>query len=248
MQQFSYQLYSSREFPPLTDTLRMLADLGYTQVEGFGGSYNDLAALTDGLSKAALTMPTGHISLDMLENEPDKALEIAQAIGMKYVYCPHIEASQRPDNAGDWLAFGQRIEKAGEVLRAAGIGFGWHNHDFEFVPQADGSIPMEEVFKGGPSLSWEADIAWIVRGGADPFDWIDRYGDRISTVHIKDIAPEGDCLDEDGWADVGFGTMDWKALWSALSKTPAEYFVMEHDKPSDHARFASRSINTVRAL
>ena len=45
-------------------------------------------------------------------------------------------------------------------------------------------------------------MAWIVRGGADPFEWIKRYADRIASVHIKDIAPAGECEDEDGWADV----------------------------------------------
>ena len=34
MTDFSYQLYSSRNFPPLADTLRMVAEVGYTQVEG----------------------------------------------------------------------------------------------------------------------------------------------------------------------------------------------------------------------
>ena len=35
----SYQLYSSRNFPPLADTLRMLRTAGYEAVEGFGGIY-----------------------------------------------------------------------------------------------------------------------------------------------------------------------------------------------------------------
>lgn len=36
MTAFSYQLYSSRNFPPLAATLTMLADLGYAEVEGYG--------------------------------------------------------------------------------------------------------------------------------------------------------------------------------------------------------------------
>ena len=31
MTDFSYQLYSSRNFPPLADTLKMLARLGYSR-------------------------------------------------------------------------------------------------------------------------------------------------------------------------------------------------------------------------
>ena len=42
---FSYQLYSSRNFPPLSDTLKMLAEVGYAGAEGFGGLYADAAGL-----------------------------------------------------------------------------------------------------------------------------------------------------------------------------------------------------------
>ncbi|MEP0453477.1 MAG: sugar phosphate isomerase/epimerase, partial [Roseibium sp.] len=67
-------------------------------------------------------------------------------------------------------------------------------------------------------------------------------GDRLSAVHVKDIAPNGECEDEDGWADVGQGTMDWKKLNETLKATKAQLFIMEHDKPSDATRFAQRSI------
>jgi hypothetical protein len=46
-----------------------------------------------------------------------------------------------------------------------------------------------------------ADLAWIVRGHADPVAEIKRYASRIVSAHIKDIAPAGQCADEDGWAD-----------------------------------------------
>ena len=41
MTDYSYQLYSSRNFGPLPDTLKMVADLGYTQVEGYGALLGD---------------------------------------------------------------------------------------------------------------------------------------------------------------------------------------------------------------
>ena len=248
MSDLSYQLYSSRNFPPLEDTLTMLADLGYTQVEGYGGLYDDPDGLAAALKQAGLTMPSGHFGLDVLEGDPDQVLKIAKAVGMSSIYCPHIGPEQRASDAAGWREFGARLERAGAPYREAGIKFGWHNHDFEFVTQADGSVPMEEILAGGPGLSWEADIAWIVRGGGDPFDWISRHGARIDAVHVKDIAKEGECVDEDGWDDVGHGTMDWKGLLEALKDTPTTLFVMEHDNPNDHQRFASRSIEAVRAL
>ena len=114
------------------------------------------------------------------------------------------------------------------------------------MPLADGSLPQDHIFAGGPDLEWEADIAWIIRGGADPLAWIKTYGDRITAVHVKDIAPKGDNLAEDGWADVGYGTVDWAELMVALRGTACENFVMEHDNPADHGRFASRSITSAK--
>ena len=249
MTEFSYQLYSSRNFPPLSDTLRMLAEAGYAGVEGYGALYADpgkVAELVAHLEGSGLTMPTGHFSLEMLENDPARVLEIARAVGIERLYCPHIAADRRPADRAGWTAFGRRLHDAGRPFRDAGLGFGWHNHDFEFHPLPDGTLPLDAIFEGGPGLEWEADIAWVIRGGADPLHWIATHGERITAVHVKDIAPEGENTDEDGWADVGQGSIDWKALLAVLRETPARHFVMEHDNPSDDARFARRSLAAAR--
>lgn len=242
---YSYQLYSSRNFPPLAATLKMLAETGYKDTEGFGGLYADAAKLAEmaaGLKANGLAMSTGHFSLDQIEKTPDFVIEIARTLGMKKVYCPYVMPADRPTDGAGWRAFGARLEQAGKPIVAAGYGFGWHNHDFEFVGGPDGRVPMFEILAGGPSLEWEMDVAWVVRGGADPFAWIKAYGSRISSAHVKDIAPRGENLAEDGWADVGHGTVDWKGLIAALKGVGCDYFVMEHDNPADDRRFASRSL------
>jgi sugar phosphate isomerase/epimerase len=250
MTDYSYQLYSSRNFPPLPETLKMLAGLGYAGVEGYGALYADrdkVAELVANLKDSGLTMPTGHFSLDMLEQEPDRVLGIARALGIERLYCPYLVAERRPADREGWTAFGRRLQAAGKPYRDAGLGFGWHNHDFEFRALPDGSTPQAAIFEGGPDLEWEADIAWVIRGGADPFDWIDRLGDRITAVHVKDIAPDGENADEDGWTDVGQGTVDWKALLEALRPRGIRHFVMEHDNPADDARFARRSLAAAKS-
>ncbi len=245
MAPFSYQLYSSRKFPPLSETLTMLAKAGYQQVEGFGGLFADpaaVAALKESLSATGLEMPSGHFGLDMVENAHDVVLDIARTMNIQAVIMPSISPQDRPRDSDDWRAFGRRLEKAGKPFRDAGLVFGYHNHAFEFQPTPSGEIPMELLLEGGLTLKWEIDVAWVVRGGADPLDWIAAHADRIVAAHIKDIAPAGRNEDEDGWADVGHGTMDWPAIMTALRRTPCRYFVMEHDNPSDDRRFAERSI------
>lgn len=252
MTAFSYQLYSSRNFPPLADTFAMLKKHGYDQVEGYGALYDSLdggvEALKRDLDEAGLTMPSAHFGLAMLENDPDRALTIAGVLGLEAIYCPYLEPEERPTDAEGWAAFAKRLDRAGQPLRDAGLIFGWHNHDFEFRPAEDGSIPQEVMLETAPDLSWEADVAWIVRGGAEPLIWIERYGERISAVHIKDIAPAGGNADEDGWADVGHGSVDWPKLMATLRETPARYFIMEHDNPKDDERFASRSIRSAKTI
>lgn len=248
---FSYQLYSSRNFPPLEATLKMLAGIGYTAVEGYGGLYADedkLAATSAAVKASGLKMPTGHFGIDMLEKSPDFTLKVAKTLGIKRIYCPHLMPDQRPTDGPGWRAFGARLQAASRPYVAAGIGFGWHNHDFEFKATPDGAIPQAEILAGGPALEWEIDVAWVIRGGADPIQWIRRHGPRITAAHVKDIAPAGQNADEDGWADVGQGTVDWPSIMSALHASGCQNFVMEHDNPSDHQRFASRSLASVRKI
>jgi sugar phosphate isomerase/epimerase len=245
MTDFSYQLYCSRNFPPLSETLKMVAAAGYRNVEGYGALYADeakVAELNQHLAASGLKMPTGHFGIDQLEQEPDRVLEIARAVGIETIYCPFLMPDQRPDSGKGWHAFGQRLQQAGAPYRDAGLGFGWHNHDFEFRRTADGALPITAIFEGGPDLEWEADIAWVIRGGADPLEWIRALGKRITAVHVKDIAPAGENADEDGWADVGHGTVDWKGLMAALRSTAARHFIVEHDNPNDLGRLITRSI------
>ena len=248
---FSYQLYSSRNFPPLAATLKMLAEVGYKDTEGFGGLYSDeatLSALAEGLKANGLTMSTGHFGLPMIETNPDFVIQIAKAVGMKKVFCPYVMPADRPSNGTGWKEFGARLQQAGAQLNAAGLGFGWHNHDFEFAGCADGTVPMHQILQGGPELEWEMDVAWVVRGGSDPLAWIDAFKGRITAAHVKDIAPKGENLAEDGWADLGHGTVDWKTIMAALKAAGVQYYVMEHDNPADDRRFATRSLANGKAL
>lgn len=243
---WSYQLYSSRNHTPWSDVLKGLAKAGYKRVEGFGGVYDDPKSFRAELKKNGLTMPTAHFSVDMLEKDFAKAASIAKALGVRIMVCPYLLPEDRPSTRKGWEQFGNRLAKIAKRASDAGFGFAWHNHDFEFCLLPDGSSPMRLILDASPAIGWEVDIAWIVRGGADPAPWIAAYGPRIVAVHVKDIAPNGQNLDQDGWSDVGHGVVDWKGLYKLLkSKTKARHFIMEHDNPADATKFAKRSISSV---
>lgn len=243
---FSYQLYSSRNHGPLDATLAMLVKAGYQEVEGFGGVYDKPAALRELLDKNGLAMPTGHFSIEMMEKKKSEVLKIARTAGMNTLIVPYIMADERPKSSRGWKEFGKRLNRIAQTYRQEGFGVAWHNHDFEFHKLKDGSTPHELIFANAPQLDWEIDVAWIVRGKTDPLKWIKRYAGIITVAHVKDIAKAGTKTDEDGWDDVGHGTMKWKSYMAALAGTRCMHWVLEHDKPSDDGRFARRSIAAAR--
>ncbi len=245
MAAISYQLYCSRNFPPLGDTLSMLAQTGYTAVEGYGGLYADAGGLAAALNSAGLAMPTGHFGLDMVEGDASTAIQTARTLGIGTVIVPYVAPDARPADAAGWLAFGQRLHEAGKPILDAGLVFGWHNHAFEFDTLGGADLPMDLILQGAPDLSMELDLGWVRVAGHDPVAWIEKLGKRMVAAHIKDIAPDGENMDEDGWADVGHGIIDWAPIKAALDAAGVTRFVVEHDNPKDHARFAARSLATV---
>jgi sugar phosphate isomerase/epimerase len=243
---YSYQLYSARNEKSLDDTLKTLKQLGYAQVEGWGGQFTDPAALASSVKNAGLAMPTAHMGFTQLQDTA-AALKMADTVGISTLYCPAPPSADYRDGKADWAQLAADLGKIADAVTAAGKGFGYHNHHWEFVKLSGGKTPMELILEASPNVQWEMDLAWVVKAGEDPVAWMEKLGNRISAIHVKDIAPEGQNADEDGWADVGQGTLDWKKLLAdAKAKTKAQYYVMEHDKPSDAIRFARRSIAAVK--
>ena len=243
---YSYQLYSARNEKSLDDTLKTLKQLGYAQVEGWGGQFADPAALAQSVKNAGLAMPTAHLGFTQLQ-DTDAALKMADTVGISTLYSPAPPSADYREGKADWARLAADLGKIADTITAAGKGFGYHNHHWEFVKLSGGKTPMELILEASPNMQWEMDLAWVVKAGEDPVAWMDKLGNRISAIHVKDIAPAGENADEDGWADVGQGTLDWKKLLAdARAKTKAQYYVMEHDKPSDAIRFARRSIAAVK--
>lgn len=236
------QLYSMRDCTDQIALLAQLPSLGITTVEGYGGVYGDVAAYRAAMDANGVSMPSGHMGLHDIEADFEATMKIIEILGITRVFAPYLEEKDRPDTAVGWAVLGKRLNDAGQKYAERGITFGWHNHDFEFFTLADGSIPMDVLLDAAPDISWEADLAWILRGGRDPIEYIQRYGNRLSAIHVKDIAADGANLNEDGWADLGAGTMDWAALLQACRSASNDLiYALEHDKPSDPVGYASRS-------
>jgi sugar phosphate isomerase/epimerase len=60
-------------------------------------------------------------------------------------------------------------------------------------------------------------------------------------VHVKDLAAPGADPAEEGWSNVGAGTLDWPELWREAMALGVKWMVLEHDKPKDPIAFAAAS-------
>ena len=242
----SFQLYSARSLEDQHGFLKTLAGLGYTQVEGYGGVYDAPEQYREAMDAAGITMPSGHFALSDLENSFVHQMALAKKLGIQRIYVPYLAVEDRPKESAGYKAIAQRMSVLGEKIQAEGFEFGWHNHDFEMESLADGGIPMEILLTEAPGISWEGDMAWVHYAGADPFEWVNKFGSRLSSVHVKDVAVAGEKADEDGWADVGDGVIDWKSLIAEIrAVAPNALIIVEHDKPSDVMRFATTSFKNL---
>ena len=231
----------------------MLSSLGYASVEGYGGMVDSAAGLDARQLKSQLedcgfTMPTCHIGIEQLEQSQKEVVMLANTLGIEKIFVPAIAEKERTTNADDWKSLAGRLQKLNQSYSNEGLTVGWHNHAFEFNATDNGELPLDILMENAPDIELELDLAWAVIGKQDPLALLDKYGKRIVAAHIKDLAASGECTDEDGWADVGHGTMDWSGLHAELTKQGVQYFVMEHDNPSDHQRFATQSINFCNKL
>jgi sugar phosphate isomerase/epimerase len=223
----------------------MLSDLGVKNVEPFGGLFADADALSAALTENHLSAPTAHVGAPSWRNDFDAIVGKLKMFGVRTAFMPAVPPDERVQGLEAWKALGQELSGYAKRLKDHGIRFGWHNHSFEMVTLPDGSMPLEWILGENPDVLWQADIAWIVRGKQDPAALIRRYGERVASFHVKDLAAEGEHADEDGWADVGHGVMNWTALLPVMRATPADVWVLEHDNPNDDSRFAKRSMEAV---
>ncbi len=120
-------------------------------------------------------MKTGHFGLEMVRDEAPRVRKIAQALGIEALFVPAIGPEERQKDAAGWAAFGRDLAEIGKPYRDAGLTFGWHNHDFEFVDLGGADKPLDLILQGSDDLALELDVAWVQVGGEDPITWIEKY-------------------------------------------------------------------------
>lgn len=129
-----------------------------------------------------------------------------------------------------WQSAEGIAEIAAELNAAAakaaeyGLTVGYHNHHFELESKIDGRHGLEVLADHlDPAVVLEVDTYWAYAGGADVPALLERLGDRVVALHVKD----GDgSLDDKKQVAVGSGSLP---VNDYLVAAPNALFVVELD-------------------
>jgi sugar phosphate isomerase/epimerase len=240
------QLYTVRDLmkADMPGTLAKVAAAGYQEVEFAGYFDRTPAQVVQMLRQNNLTSPSSHLPIDVFEKNTMATLADAKAIGNDWATLPWIPEERRK-TVDDWKRWASAFNTFGTQAKSQGLRFAYHNHNFELTPIA-GTRPLDILLSGtDPSLvDFEMDIYWVVFGGGDPLDFINRYPGRFKMVHVKDSAGPPD----NKMVDVGSGVIDFKTIFANSDKAGIQHYFVEHDQPADPIATITNSARYLHAL
>ena len=223
------QLYTLRDYcknlDSFAETLKKVADIGYTTVQVSGTCAYEGEWLNNALKAAGLTCTLTHYKYDKIINETEHTIQEHSAFGCDYIgiggFFGGVEGLQK--FADEALPAAQKIKDAGKL-------FMYHNHAWEYENLCpDGRTVMENLADLFPAdlMGFTLDTYWCKFGGYDPLDEIKRLKGRLPRVHFKDMFLDGD---EKKMAWVGGGNvMDVEKIAAAFVDAGAEYAYVEQD-------------------
>ena len=241
------QLYTIREIfsKDPVGTLGKVAQIGYREVEFGGGGYDgmDHAMLRRTMDKLGLTAPSVHIGYDAMLKQFDQSVTMAKTLGATTVVLPYMTAEHR--NEAGWAAALPNFNRFATDLKKAGLGFAYHNHDFEFTIKPGGVSLYERLLKEtDPALvKLELDLYWALHAGENLTTLIERLSTRLYAYHVKDMRPDR------SMTAVGQGTIDFGALFKLKGSAGVRHFYVENDEaPAPYLPDITTSFRTLRAL
>ena len=245
------QLYSVREdmYKKPMETLTALSKMGFEYVEHanymnrkfYGWTATEFKKVLDGLG---MKMPSGHTV--MTKNHWDNTkkdftdawkltVEDAAIVGQEYVISPSMDNKLRSTYDGLMQQI-DAFNKSGELCKASGMKFGYHNHDFEFKEKLNGTLMYDLILQHtDPNLVvHQLDFGNMYGAGARGAEWINKYPGRFQSLHVKDEikAANGKGEMNDGYEStiLGEGVVDPKAIALLAKKIGgAHHYIIEQE-------------------
>lgn len=161
-------------------TLEKISEMGYKGVEfaGFGGK--SAKEINEVLAKYNLELWSAHEIFENLVDDYEKTVAFHREVGNKSIVIgTDLETQSQIDEFVELAnPIIDRLEKDGMFL-------GFHNHAREFYPIRGGGIPFEQLIYR-TNIKFEIDTYWAFVGMGNPVQLMERLGDRVKVLHIKD--------------------------------------------------------------
>jgi sugar phosphate isomerase/epimerase len=245
------QLYTIRDAmaKDVPGSLKKVSDIGYKYVEladykdgkFYGFLPVDFKKLVNDLGMEVLSSHASVSPKGVSDDEAKKIAEDHAMVGAKYCMQPWIDEADRKSIAG-FQKMVAEWNKVGKIMKAAGVQYGYHNHNFEFAT-VEGKVPYFDVFLAEMDkdlLTMELDLFWTTKAGINPVDLFEKYPGRFQLFHMKDMytkeAPFYKTETSD-FAPVGEGVINFKEILAAKNIAGLKYMIVEQDSSKDGLQF-----------
>jgi sugar phosphate isomerase/epimerase len=210
----------------LEEVLRRLSEMGYRNVEPFTLSGLSAEEYRELLDRYGLKASGRHVNVGTPASPVDfeQILEENKTLGIQF-----FGSGATPNFAteAEWIAYAEYLSELGVSARQQGQTLMVHNHNWEFERVFGDRTAFDILVEHTDprNVVFQVDLYWATRGGADPVELLERYGNRIQLFHVKDMAagPFPGRIEI-----VGEGIIDFPEIF-AISKGPVRYYVVEHD-------------------
>lgn len=225
------QMYSLRDQTEIDflATLEKVAKIGYKAVEFTGYFKMPAKELKSKLDEVGLIAPSVHVPLNFsdkknMESDFAGQIEYARELDVSYIVTPWVPLPELPtmDNV-QYLV--EVFTKCASQVRAAGMQYGYHNHEFEFK-MLEKKPAIDHILLKVPEdqMIMEFDLGWIYIAGYKPVDYLKKYKGRIPLVHLKDFSKGR----KD--AEIGKGEVGYDQLIHELEPAGVQYMFVEQEQ------------------
>lgn len=221
------QLFTLRDFCKdldlFSETLKRVADIGYTNVQVSGTCEFEADWLKAELAKNGLKCVITHTPPAKLTGDIDKVIAEHEIFGCNYIgfgWQP-FALENYDDTPKGWIEKYQPIAKR---VKESGKLFMYHNHDQEFK-KVDGKLILDHLADAfsPDEMCFTLDTFWVTAGGGDPSQWLEKLSGRVPVIHLKDFA-YGRKM-----AVVGEGNINFGRVFTCAEKAGTKYMLVEQD-------------------
>lgn len=186
---YGIQMYSLRDITKddLDGALGKVAAMGYAYAEFAGFFGHSAKEVRDMLDRHHLEVIGTHSPLADLVDHFDETVAYHKEIGnTRYIIPGHDLSSREKLNT-----FIDQCNMVAPKLRAEGIELYFHNHHREFLPMSEEGYIIHSELEKKCDILFELDTYWNFVAGQDPVATLDRLGDRVKLIHLKDGSKDG---------------------------------------------------------